>query len=152
MRVLDKITDPSPITGEVLPLAVDITDLEDGRMDFNWPDYMIGCTCINNPSIILRITNYICLTNNTWVSNICCRLRFVLNFWLDFIRKCHHYFSCNLLSWFWKIPPFRIANDFKHRCFEWPDSPQWLHAKVLFSRVDWLLRFFIEPNDGPRGV
>lgn len=35
MRVLDKITDPSPITGEVLPLAVDITDLEDGRMDFN---------------------------------------------------------------------------------------------------------------------
>lgn len=33
VRVLDKMTDPSPITRDILPLAVDITDWEDGRMD-----------------------------------------------------------------------------------------------------------------------
>lgn len=30
VRVLEKMTDPSPMIGQVLPLAVDITDWEDG--------------------------------------------------------------------------------------------------------------------------
>lgn len=35
VRVLDTMTDPFPIITEVLPLAVDITDWENGRMDCN---------------------------------------------------------------------------------------------------------------------
>ena len=35
VRVLDKVTDPSLVIEEVLPLAIDITDWEDGRIDYN---------------------------------------------------------------------------------------------------------------------
>jgi hypothetical protein len=35
VRVLDKMTDPSPLMGEVLPFAVEITDLEEEKKDCN---------------------------------------------------------------------------------------------------------------------
>ena len=104
VRVLDKMTDPFPIIGEVLPLVMEITDWGEGRMDYNWLESLVIWSdapvliiqvqfleVVKNIDVLSTIPRWATFAVSCdWSSSVDVTIAFPAISFRDFFVKSHH--------------------------------------------------------------